>query len=197
MNKDKKESILKESQLNNVANMRKSNLDFLINFLENNNYLNTILEIGTGCGYSSYCLSEITSVKKITTIEKNIKRYEIAKKLLKNESKINILNKDANVFFNSTNINKYDVIILDGPKNKLIWYIERSFNFLNKNGICVVDNLFLKDIRKKQNEKFQKRYEKLIIKNNELQNYINLLDKKRYNIFVDESGDGLVIIQLL
>lgn len=192
---DNKELLIFNKSLEEkVAVMRESNLNYLLNFLKKHQYLKEILEIGTGCGYSSYCLSKLNSITKITTLEKDLKRFQIAQTFLSTISKIKVINIDAINFIETTK-NKYDVIIIDGPKKHNLSILQKALTLINSNGICVIDNFYLKDLHSRYKNTKEKRLKTILENNNFLQNYVNHLDKKRYNLFIDTSGDGLVIIE--
>jgi len=107
-----------------------------------------ILEIGTSNGYSTlYLAKNLDKDSKITTIEVNDQRYEIAKN---NFSDCNLQNisqiKGEILEILNTNIlknEKYDFIFLDAMQREylnLIKIIEKQ-NLLTKNGILIADNV--------------------------------------------------------
>ena len=67
--------------------MRDKTIDKLYHLF--NDYKNAeILEIGTGFGYSSLFLSKHKNIKKIISLEKDVKRFNVAKKWLADNKKI-------------------------------------------------------------------------------------------------------------
>ena len=62
---------------NNVPIIQKDGLNFLINFIKENNVKN-ILEIGTAIGYSAINMALVDQNIKITTIERDKKMYNLA-----------------------------------------------------------------------------------------------------------------------
>lgn len=184
--------LIEVSKKNKVSIIRESNLIFLQNYLKNNSYLKTILEIGTGCGFSAFCFSLITSIEKIDTVEKDLIRYQIAKDYLKNNQKISLFNADVDLFETDA---KYDVIFLDGPKKRISDLIKKFKKNLNSKGVFIIDNFYLKDIREKYLKTKAERLKKIIESNDLLQQEIKNLDKKFYNLIIDSSGDGLAIIE--
>ena len=62
---------------NNIPIMQKDGIEFLINYIKENNIKN-ILEIGTAIGYSSIRMALVNENIKVTTIERNKDRFEIA-----------------------------------------------------------------------------------------------------------------------
>lgn len=184
--------LIEVSQENKVSVIRESNLIFLQNYFKTHPNLKTILEIGTGCGFSAYCFSLINSIKKIDTVEKNLARYQIARFYLEKNPKINLFNVDVNLF--ETNA-KYDAIFLDGPKKIILNLIDKFKNNLNSKGVFIIDNFYLKDLREKYLKTNAERLKKIIESNDLLQEEIKNLNKKFYNLVIDSSGDGLAIIE--
>lgn len=180
------------SQKNKVSIIRESNLAFLQNYFKAHPNLKTILEIGTGCGFSAYCFSLISSIKKIDTVEKNLTRYKIAKFYLEKNPKINLFNFDVNLFETTT---KYDAIFLDGPKKIILNLIDKFKNNLKPKGVLIIDNFYLKDVREKYFKTGATRLKKIIESNDLLQQEIKNINKKFYNLVIDSSGDGLAIIE--
>lgn len=184
--------ILNCSIANKIAVMRAANLQFLKDYLLKKPTIKNILEIGTGCGYSAQILSEIKTVESITTIEKDQKRFEVAKELLKDNSKVKLVHVDVNDF----NVNNfYDLIILDGPKKQLVQLFKKFEKFLTKHGAIVIDNLYLKNVYDQYKISNEKRLLPLLQANQELHVFLEKLMVNKYQIWFDESGDGLAIIE--
>ena len=62
---------------NNVPIMMKDGIIYLCDYIKNNN-VKTILEIGSAIGYSSIMMASVDNDIKVTTIEKDANRYNIA-----------------------------------------------------------------------------------------------------------------------
>ncbi|MFN3044742.1 SAM-dependent methyltransferase [Mycoplasmoides gallisepticum] len=161
--------------------MRDENLVNLVNQLSRLK-ISQLLEIGTGIGFSSMYLSVHLPDLVIDTLEKDIQRYQIAKEWLVNFSKINCLLGDCYEFMPSK---KYQAIILDGPKAKQIELFNKYLNYLLPCGVMIIDNFFLKNIKPNN---------KLYHKNLAWQEFIHNLDKKQFNVEIDQSGDGVVYV---
>ena len=69
--------IEKYAKDNNVPIMLPDGIEFLLNYIKENN-VKTILEIGTAIGYSAIRMALISSDIKVTTIERDIDRYNEA-----------------------------------------------------------------------------------------------------------------------
>lgn len=125
---------------NNVPIMLKDGIEFLCNYIKENN-IKSILEVGSAIGYSSIMMALTGDNIKITTIEKDKSRYDIAVSNINKfnlESRITILNEDAL----TSNINdKFDLIFIDASKGNNINFFNKYKSNLNKNGCIVTDNL--------------------------------------------------------
>ena len=125
---------------NNVPIMQEDGIEFLCNYIKENNIKN-ILEIGSAIGYSAIKMALVNDDIKITTIERDINRYNIAlvnidKFSLNN--RIDIINGDAN----EVEINGlFDLIFIDASKASNINFFEKFSKNLAKDGTIITDNL--------------------------------------------------------
>ena len=104
------EELEKYAKENKIPIMQKDGILYLCNYIKNNN-IKSVLEIGSAIGYSAIMMASSQNEIHITTIEKDIDRYNLAVQNIKKanlENKITIKNMDANEY--STN-NKYDLIL--------------------------------------------------------------------------------------
>lgn len=119
-----------------------------------------ILEVGTGIGYSAFCLAEGHKDAVIDTIDKDIKHLSIAKDMWEELgvlSRIHALEGKAEGILPNLQPG-YDMIFYDGyvPQNKIYNQFEK---LLKKGGVLVTANLFLNDslggnyLRKLKNER--------------------------------------------
>ena len=109
------EELEKYAKENKIPIMQKDGILYLCNYIKNNN-IKSVLEIGSAIGYSAIMMASSQNEIHITTIEKDIDRYNLAVQNIKKanlEKKITIKNMDANEY--STN-NKYDLIFIDASK---------------------------------------------------------------------------------
>ena len=124
----------------NIPIMQKDGIEFLTNYIKENNIKN-ILEIGSAIGYSAIKMALVNEDIKVTTIERDKERYDIAVDNIKKfnlESRIDIINEDA------LEINlddKYDLIFIDAAKSQYIKFFEKFAKNLNIKGVIVSDNL--------------------------------------------------------
>jgi predicted O-methyltransferase YrrM len=133
------EKIKNISLKDNIPIVREKTINKIIEIINNKKY-NSYLEIGTAYGYSISKIIENTHIKLLTSIEKNIENYKIARNVLKNYS-INLINDNAFLY---TPDMKFDFIFVDGPKSHQEKLVTKYLNFLNKDGTVFIDNIFLK-----------------------------------------------------
>jgi len=121
------------------------NGEFLMNLVKSIN-AKRILEVGTGVGYSTVCLSLGNKEALIETIDKDALHVSLAKE---NCEKFNL--QERIIFYNSKAENvfpkltgPFDLIFYDGntPQKKFVAEFER---LLKRGGIALSANLFLSD----------------------------------------------------
>ncbi len=128
------------AKINNIPIMQKDGILYLINYIKENNIKN-ILEIGSAIGYSSIMMASINSDIRITTIERNKDRYDLAVSNIKKYNlykQINIIYGDA---VDTDITGMYDLIFIDAAKGKNIFFFEKYKNNLVKGGTIITDNL--------------------------------------------------------
>ena len=131
------ESYAKE---NHIPIMLKDGIDFLCAYIEDNNIKN-ILEIGSAIGYSAIKMASISDDIKVTTIEKDEERYNVAVDNINKydlSDRINIILDDA---LNTEITGEYDLIFIDASKGHNIDFFNKYKNNLKENGVIITDNL--------------------------------------------------------
>ncbi len=182
------DKVYQDSIKEKIAPLKVNASKFIIDLINKNNY-KTYLEIGSGLGYSSLFIYATTAVNKITTIERDPIRFLKAKENLKDYQKIDLINIDC---FDYEVNDKYDFILLDGPKTRLEELFLKYIKLLNKNGIMIIDNIYLKnlaDLEIKTNNQAR-----ILLKLNEFKDWI--LKNNDYSIELIDIDDGLMMIQL-
>ena len=187
MNKIKQKSLADK-----IPILEDNSLQFLISLVKKHNF-KSILEVGTGYGYSAHNFASINQNMSIETIEKNHHHYQIATKLLETYSNIKILNYDVLDFTSYQKLlryKKYDFIFLDGPKKSIATQFDFFINLLDQKGFLVVDNVFLKRLKNPK----QKTKQKLkIIK--AMEDFVDkILKNPIFNSKIEDVGDGLLIV---
>jgi len=172
---------------NYVPIARKPFVDYLVKLLKDNNY-KKVLEIGCAIGYTAITLA-LNDIEVIS-IEYNQKMYEIASENIKDfnvNDKINLIYGDAcEVEIND----KVDLVFIDAAKGKNIRFFEKFKENLNDNGLIIIDNMELKELKEMANPKKVAKYEKMLV---ELKEYLNnLID---YEVTYNDIGDGIAILK--
>ena len=171
--------------------MQKDGIEFLINYIKENNIKN-ILEIGTAIGYSSIRMALVNENIKVTTIERNKDRFEIAENNINSfnlKNRINLIYKDAlEVELND----KYDLIFIDAAKAQNIKFFEKYKNNLENNGTIITDNMYFHGLIFKDNKDIESRNLRQLMR--KLKNYHKFLkENKEYNTEFIDLGDGIAI----
>ena len=71
------EDLEKFAKENKIPIMQKDGIEFLVNYIKDNKIKN-ILEIGSAIGYSAIKMALVSNDIKVTTIERDIERYNEA-----------------------------------------------------------------------------------------------------------------------
>ena len=175
---------------NNIPIMEHDGIEFLIEYIKKNN-IKSILEIGSGIGYSAIRMALIDKDIKVTTIERDIKRYEEAVKNINNfnlNNQINIILDDA---FNVELDKKYDLIFIDAAKSQYIKFFEKFSKNLNNNGSIISDNLNFHGLTH-TTDFIESRNVRGIVR--KLNTYIEFLNNnKTFKTTFFEIGDGLAV----
>lgn len=177
------------SAANHVQCLRPENERFLIQTIQAHPEWQTVLEIGTGCGYSAFVLSQCINVKSVLTLEREPKRAKIATELLANAPKVRVLNVDARTYVPTQT---FDVILIDGPKLHSWALFLRYEQIVNKNGAIFIDNLWLNNLRAKA----QTRHERILVAADNLLTNLNNLSPSAYTLTIDPTGDGMACVQI-
>lgn len=181
--------IEKYAKDNNVPIMLPDGIEFLLNYIKENN-VKTILEIGTAIGYSAIRMALISSDIKVTTIERDIDRYNEAIKNISDfslENQINVIYADA---FDVDLTEKFDLIFIDAAKSQYIKFFEKFKHNLNETGTIISDNLeFHGLVENKENVSLSRNVRGLVRKINE---YVAFLkDNREFKTDFYSIGDGI------
>ncbi len=175
---------------NNVPIMLKDGITYLCDYIKDNN-IKSILEIGSAIGYSSIMMALVDNDIKITTIEKDTNRYNMAIDNINKfnlGSRITILNEDAL----ESNINgTFDLIFIDASKGNNINFFNKYKSNLNKSGVIVTDNLSFHGLVEDEN-KIKTKNQRGIVKKIKL--YLDFLsNNKEFNTIYVPVGDKISI----
>jgi len=184
------EKLEKYAQENNIPIMMKEGIEFLLNFISENNVKN-ILEIGSAIGYSAIKMASLDKNIRVTTIERDFERYQEAVKNIKDyslENQITIINDDA---FNVELNEKFDLIFIDAAKSQYIKFFDKFKLNLKNDGFIVSDNLNFHGLVDSDPSNLSRNVRGLVRK---LNNYVEFL--KNHNEFETQFydlGDGVSI----
>ena len=124
----------------NVPIMQDEGIEFICNYIKENK-VKRVLEIGSAIGYSAICMASVDDDISVTTIERDIERYNEAVINIKNcnlDSRITIYNADA---LDIEITGEYDLIFIDAAKSQYIKFFEKYKHNLSSNGVIISDNL--------------------------------------------------------
>ena len=179
---------------NNIPIMMKDGIEFLTNYIKENNITN-ILEIGSAIGYSAIRMCLVNDDVKVTTIERDIKRYNEAIKNINEfnlNDRITIINDDA---FNVELNDKYDLIFIDAAKSQYVKFFEKFKLNLKENGVIVSDNLDFHGLVNKDIMTIESRNVRGLVR--KLNTYIEFLkNNEEFETTFYEIGDGISISKL-
>jgi len=188
-------NIIKEikeyAEKNNVPIMTDEGISFLTNYIYKNK-VKEILEIGTAIGYSAIMMALTNPDIKITSIERDEKRYLEAIKNVKKlnlEDRINLIYNDAlEVKINDN----FDLIFIDAAKAQNIKFFEKFEKNLKEDGTIITDNILFHGLVEKEESEIESRNVRQLVR--KVKNYINYLkENKNYETEFKNIGDGLAI----
>lgn len=160
------------AKCNNIPIMLKDGIEYMCNYIKENNIKN-ILEIGSAIGYSAIRMAMVDDDIFVTTIEKDVNRYNIAVSNIKKynlENRIKILNEDA---LESVIDGKFDLIFIDASKGNNINFFNRYKVNLNDNGVIITDNLSFHGLVENESKIVTKNQKGIVKK---IKNYLGFLE---------------------
>ena len=180
------------AKVNNVPIMQKDGIEFLCNYIKENNLTN-ILEVGTAIGYSAIKMCLVSDNVKVTTIERDVERYNIA---IENINKFN-LNDIINVILGDALdielADKFDLIFIDAAKSQYIKFFEKFEVNLNDKGVIVSDNLSFHGLVEDPSKTHNRNTKQLVGK---IRRYIEYLkNNNKYTTTFYSLGDGVAVSQ--
>ncbi len=172
---------------NDVPIMSVESINTIKKIILDNN-IHSILEIGTAIGYSTICFANTDGINKITSIERDDIRYNIAVSNVK-KSKLNnieLIHDDAL----NTNINdKYDLVIIDAAKSQNRRFFDKYKSNLSKDGIIIIDNLEFHGYVGKSKEIKSKNLRQMVGKIEKFIDFLN--EQQEFSVEYIEVGDKL------
>lgn len=179
------------AEQNNVPIMTNEGISYLTNYIIKHQ-IKEVLEIGTAIGYSAIMMALTGPDVRITSIERDEKRYLEAIKNIKKfglEDRIRLLYNDA---LNVKIDDKFDLIFIDAAKAQNIKFFEKYERNLEKNGTIITDNMNFHGLVNKDESEIQSRNLRALVR--KVRNYITFLkEHKNYETEFLDIGDGLAI----
>lgn len=132
--------IKKFAKTHSVPIMKDEGVDFICNYIETHD-VKSILEIGTGIGYSSIRFAKTRDDVFVSTIEFDIERYYQA---VKNVADNNLSERILVYLGDAASFDfdrKFDLIFIDGPKAQYRKFFEHFQENLSDHGVFISDNL--------------------------------------------------------
>ena len=177
---------------NKVPIMQDDGMDFLTTLIIKNQSRN-ILEIGTAIGYSAIMMALCNPLIKVTSIERDEKRYLEA---VKNIKKLNLENRITLIFNDALNVNlddKYDLIFIDAAKSQNIKFFDKYKKNLLPNGYIITDNIMFHGLVNKDENEIKSRDLRGLVRKIKL--YIEFLENhdKYKTVFYNDIGDGIAV----
>ena len=182
--------IEKYAHNNNIPIMQKDGIEFLTNYIKENNIKN-ILEIGSAIGYSAIKMALVSDDINVTTIERDKERFDIA---LQNINNFNLNNRINIIYGDALEIeltDKYDLIFIDAAKSQYIKFFEKFDKNLNINGVIVSDNLSFHGLVDDESKTNNRNTKQLVRK---IRKYIDYLKENiNYKTTFYSLGDGVAV----
>lgn len=182
------------AHINNIPIMQPEGIEFLTKYIEDNN-IKTILEIGSAIGYSAIRMALIDKNISITTIERDVNRYQMA---ISNINKFNLNNQIKVIHADALDVEistKYDLIFIDAAKAQYIKFFNKFRNNLNYKGVIISDNLDFHGLTNDIESIKSRNLRQLVRKIN---NYREFLEtNQEFKTQFHHIGDGLAVSKLI
>lgn len=186
--------IKKYAEDNNVPIMQDEGIDFLTTFLMKHK-IRSVLEIGTAIGYSAIMMALTNPYVKITSVERDEKRYLEALKNIKElhlEDRITLVFKDA---LDLKLEDKFDLIFLDAAKSQNINFFHSFSKNLNSDGFIITDNIEFHGLVEKDESEIKSKNVRALVR--KIKEYIHFLEQNvEYETTFYKVGDGLAVSKL-
>ena len=177
--------------VNKIPIMQDEGLDFLTTFIIKHQ-IKHVLELGTAIGYSAIMMALCSPDLKITSIERDEKRYLEA---LKNIKELHLEDRITLIFNDALNVkidDSFDLIFIDAAKSQNIKFFELFERNLKDNGYVITDNMYFHGLVQKNEKEIVSRNVRGIVR--KIKNYISFLkDNDKYDTTIYGVGDGIAV----
>lgn len=157
----------------------------IILFILKTNKINSLVEIGSGTGYSAKLFSTVIDSKNIVSVESDYERYKLAKEYNK-DNDIEFKNLEGSEYLKNRK-EKIDLLFLDASKSHYLEFLNSAEHLIKTNTIILADNIFARGITYDRNIK--KRHRTI---QNKMKLFLNEIFSEKYNTVLLDIGDGLV-----
>lgn len=179
------------AKVNNVPIITEGGLHYLLKYIKDNK-INNILEVGTAIGYSAIMMCGVNDSIKVTTIERDEKRYLEA---IKNIKKTNLEDRIHLIYNDALNVKldeKYDLIFIDAAKAQNRKFFERFEKNLEDEGTIITDNMNFHGLVDKEVEVIKSRNLRQLVR--KIKEYRTFLEKNdKYETDFLDIGDGMAV----
>lgn len=176
---------------NKVPIMQEEGINFLATFIIKHQVKN-ILEIGSAIGYSAIMMALCNPDIKVTTIEKDEKRYLEA---IKNIKKLELEDRITLIFNDASEVRleeKFDLIFIDAAKAKNQLFFERFESNLIEHGFILTDNMLFHGLVEKEEKEITSRNVLGIVR--KIKKYMTFLNNREdFETTIYRVGDGIAV----
>lgn len=184
------EEIERYAYENRVPIMMKDGIEYLCNYIREHK-IKRILEIGSAIGYSAIKMALVSEDIKITTIEKDIERYNIA---VDNINKFDLSDRIDIILGDALEVEidgEYDLIFIDASKGNNINFFNKYSANLKSYGIIITDNLLFHGLVRDESLIKTKNQRGIVRK---IKQFIEFLDNNlEFETEYVDLGDGIAI----
>ncbi len=153
-----------------------------------------ILELGTAIGYSAIRMARALPDARITTVERNAKRYAEAKMFIEQSDvadRIDIVFADA-VELAETLDQQFDAVFIDAAKGQYKKFFNGYGRLVPIGGVLYTDNLFLHgDVLEEDPKTFDRRRRRLVRLVKEFT--VWMMEQDQYDTTIFPLGDGVSV----
>ena len=176
---------------NKIPIMQEEGINFLATFIIKHQVKN-ILEIGSAIGYSAIMMALCNPDIKVTTIEKDEKRYLEA---IKNIKKLELEDRITLIFNDASEVRleeKFDLIFIDAAKAKNQLFFERFESNLTEHGFILTDNMLFHGLVEKEEKEITSRNVLGIVR--KIKKYMTFLNNREdFETTIYRVGDGIAV----
>lgn len=154
-----------------------------------------ILEIGSAIGYSAIRIARAFPNAMITTIERDVDRYEKAVAYIQRAQlteRIHIIEADALEFDCKTElVDTYDALFIDAAKGQYQRFFEKYVPYVESGGVIYCDNMFMDGLVLLEDENIPRRKRTMIRKLKQFTSWV--MAHPDFDTYLLPIGDGLLI----